>query len=194
MKAALGEVWPVVPISLYEKPSELRDWLKFYKPSGGDEYDPAYGVKLTQILARFLNAQMPNIEEVWGAIDGVCVVPSTKGAVPHPLCGVYECTNAGPPLLDVLVRGKGPLRHRFAHRDGFECTSQGVGRRVLLLDDVYTTGATAQSAAYALKSAGYEVPGILTIARRINPDFTPQVRSLWERCSADDFDFNGTFI
>ncbi|MDH6549837.1 putative amidophosphoribosyltransferase [Streptomyces sp. SAI-041] len=194
VKAALGEVWQVVPISLYEKPSELRDWLKFYKPSGGDEYDPAYGSKLTQILSEFLNAQMSNIEAAWGPIDGICVVPSTKGVVPHPLCEVYNRTNFGVPLVDALVRGKGPLRHRFAHRDGFECTSHGAGLRVLLLDDVYTTGATAQSAAYALKSAGYEVPGILTIARRINPDFTPQVRSLWERCSADDFNFNGRFV
>lgn len=46
VESMLGEVWNVLPISLYVKPSELRDWLKFYKPSGGEEYDPKYGSKL----------------------------------------------------------------------------------------------------------------------------------------------------
>lgn len=194
VRSTLGDVCPVIPISLYVKPSELRDWLKFYKPSGGDDYDPAFAVKLTQILKGFLDAQMTALIDVWGELNGVCVVPSTKGVVPHPLVAVYESAAVGPPVFDVLVKGKGPIRHRFAHPDGFECTSQGGGRRVMVLDDVYTTGATAQSAVYALKSAGYEVPGILTIARRINVDFTPQVRSLWERCAARDFDFTGTFV
>lgn len=145
-------------------------------------------------MARFFAAQLRNLISTWGEIDGVCVVPSTKGVVPHPLSGVYESADVGLPLLDVLVRGEGPLRHRYPHRDGFECNAEGGGRRVVVLDDVYTTGATAQSAAYALKSAGYEVLGIVVIARRINPDFTPQVRNLWESCSSKPYDFGRSFV
>jgi predicted amidophosphoribosyltransferase len=41
------------------------------------------------------------------------------------------------------------------------------GRRVLLVDDVLTTGATAQAAARALKSAGAAQVVVLTLARAI---------------------------
>ncbi len=44
-------------------------------------------------------------------------------------------------------------------------SSQVEGRRVLLVDDVLTTGATAQAAARALKRAGAAQVAVLTIAR-----------------------------
>jgi ComF family protein len=40
---------------------------------------------------------------------------------------------------------------------------------VLLLDDIYTTGATANSAAIALNRQGIRVVGVLTVARAIQP-------------------------
>lgn len=190
VESILGEVWNVLPISLYVKPSELRDWLKFYKPSGGDGHAPEYGTKLSEILARFFKAQMHEIKSTWGPLDGFCVVPSTKGTIPHPLCQVYDSADIGLPLVDALIRGSGPLQHRHPNRDGFTCTSEGAARRIAVLDDVYTTGARAQSAAYALKSAGFEVPGIVTIARRLNLDYADEVRNLWDQASARPFDFS----
>ena len=40
-----------------------------------------------------------------------------------------------------------------------------AGRRVLLVDDVYTTGSTVESAARALKRAGASAVDVLTFAR-----------------------------
>jgi predicted amidophosphoribosyltransferase len=40
-----------------------------------------------------------------------------------------------------------------------------AGKRVLLVDDVFTTGATASACAQALKYAGAEEVFVLTIAR-----------------------------
>ena len=46
------------------------------------------------------------------------------------------------------------------------------GRRVLLVDDVLTTGATAQAAARALKSAGAAQVVVLTLARADRREYT----------------------
>jgi predicted amidophosphoribosyltransferase len=40
-----------------------------------------------------------------------------------------------------------------------------VGKRVLLIDDVFTTGATASACASVLKDAGADSVAVLTVAR-----------------------------
>ncbi len=41
-------------------------------------------------------------------------------------------------------------------------------KRVLLIDDVYTTGATVSECSKALKKAGANEVGVLTLARVVN--------------------------
>jgi ComF family protein len=48
------------------------------------------------------------------------------------------------------------------------------GRRVLLVDDVYTTGATVSAAAKALKKAGAREVDVLTFALALPGDFLPE--------------------
>jgi ComF family protein len=52
------------------------------------------------------------------------------------------------------------------------------GRRVLLVDDVLTTGATAQSAARALKSAGAAQVVVLTLARADRREFVSVAKAV----------------
>ncbi len=54
-------------------------------------------------------------------------------------------------------------------RAAFECRRQApvAGRRVLLVDDVMTTGATASSATEALCEAGARSVAVLTVARAV---------------------------
>jgi adenine/guanine phosphoribosyltransferase-like PRPP-binding protein len=49
------------------------------------------------------------------------------------------------------------------------------GGRILLLDDTWTTGASAQSAAMALRRAGASSIATVVLGRHINPEF----ESLW---------------
>lgn len=47
------------------------------------------------------------------------------------------------------------------------------GRRVLVIDDVYTTGATVMAVTRALKKGGAEAVDVLTFARVLPGDFRP---------------------
>jgi ComF family protein len=60
-----------------------------------------------------------------------------------------------------------PEARRHNVRDAFRVRRVGrvAGRRVLLIDDVFTTGATANAAARALLAAGAAEVGVLTLAR-----------------------------
>jgi ComF family protein len=86
----------------------------------------------------------------------------------------------GLPLNEVsLVRVKHVVRHRAGmdakgRRDtvahAFSVAHPGLikGERVLLVDDVFTTGATVSSCATALKNAGAAEVFVLTIARAVH--------------------------
>jgi ComF family protein len=83
----------------------------------------------------------------------------------------------GLPDLRVLRRaaatkpqvGLSDAQRRENVRNAFSCkhADQVAGRRILLIDDVMTTGATAASAADALIAGGAEKVSVLTVARAV---------------------------
>lgn len=188
--AVLGTSAPVIPISLYRKPSPLRDWLTYYKPND-DVHHPEYAVVLATILSRWADAHASALSDWCEGYDTICVVPSATRSPPHPLERVID--DYVPFLANqrrnLLLRGEGVLGHRSPSLSGYVPTAELSGMRVLLIDDVYTTGARSQSAAYALLSAGAVVPAILVIGRRINPDWRTEVAAIWERQSTISFHF-----
>lgn len=62
---------------------------------------------------------------------------------------------------------------RAAFKTPVEREIEIAGRRVLLVDDVYTTGATAAAVTKALKRGGASAVDILTFARVLPGDFRP---------------------
>jgi hypothetical protein len=83
------------------------------------------------------------------------------------------------------------MRFRQADEDGFLLDPEIdiAGRRYMLIDDTFTTGARVQSAHHALIAAGAAVPVIVIVTRKINPDATYGTDQLWARQSSVPFEF-----
>jgi hypothetical protein len=182
-----------LPISLYRKPSLLRDWLTYYKPNI-EQFEPNYGTNLCAILHAVWVFARDNLEARTGGWHKVVVVPSSGDRVGiHPLedeiAKLDEYAYCRP-----LRRGLGGLGHRRMNDAGFVVTKDVSGQRLLVIDDVYTTGARSQSASSALTLAGAEVVGIMVIGRRINPDFSGQAARVWDRQVAKKFSFDSLFL
>lgn len=70
-----------------------------------------------------------------------------------------------------LERSRREANVRTAFRVPVEAEIAIAGRRVLVVDDVYTTGATARAVARALKKGGAGAVDVLTFARVLPGDF-----------------------
>ncbi len=108
-----------------------------------------------------------------GAWDVVATVPSSRGRSGSP---VDDLVGRVPDLAaerrPLLVRGPGRLDHLVASVRGFApgpAATEWRGARVLVVDDTYTTGARAQSAAAALRRAGLVPVGIAVVGHLVAP-------------------------
>jgi hypothetical protein len=207
-------VGPASVITLVTKPSLLRDWMTRYKGRAGDAddpYDPEALAIVRAIAGRYLLEHGEALAAAVGPVDAIVVPPSAGGRPPpHPLETVLGSLSLGVPVVPLLARGPGELNFRVASRDGFVVRpaagvsggldaysrtsddDSGAGRlRVLLVDDVFVTGARLFSAARAVLDGGHEVAGMLALARRINLSFG-DCEQLWERQRAFPFDWNSS--
>lgn len=198
VRETLGmEPLPTSVVSIYRKPSALRDWLTQYKGRSDDSepFVPAYMSIVTALLGRFFLEHGETLINISKGYDAVAIVPSTSRAAPHPLDLIVSDTLSGLPLLQPLMRGPGDLGFRRPAKNGYVVPRKlKASARLLLIDDVYTTGARLNSAAFALREAGFSVVGGFVIARRVNIDFDPKAKALWEKQSAEEFQWRSSPI
>jgi phosphoribosylpyrophosphate synthetase len=125
-----------------------------------------------------------------GAWNAVTFVPSARGNGPtHPVAELARQVRPDHPehrfLLSVGpgfgVPGRSVRPDRFAVPPEF--TSRVAGRRVLLVDDTWTTGSKAQSAAVSLHAAGALSVTVLCVARWLRDDW-PEHRALLDSAKA----------
>jgi len=157
----------VAPISYAVKGTAFATGLWRYKSRRSP--DPAVRAALLALLLAFLHDHGRCVWQRAGmpAPGRLAVVPSGCGRPgPHPLLEM-----AGPylrlPMTGLVIRpgeqGRDPNPDRFI--------SERTGPRasVLLLDDSWVSGASAQSAAAALKRAGARHVAVVTLGRHLDP-------------------------
>lgn len=181
----------VVPLSLYEIPGALHATLRGYKDAEKGDERRQYAALVASLLARFLFDHGDCLRNCrTGGWDFITTVPSTDRPGRHPLCSALALV----PWLaaqhrDMLVRGAGTMGHNVASDDGFVALADLSGSRVLVVDDTFTTGARAQSAASALQLAGARVTAVVPIGRVIDPARGEEAQNYCSSRSRERFDF-----
>jgi predicted amidophosphoribosyltransferase len=180
---------PAVPldlISLYIKESQLREWLTCYKGrvDGSEPFIPEYVDVVKALIARFFHQHGDRIIER-SPFDVITVVPSSSRPGTHPLETLLRELPLTIPVVTLLRRGPGQLGFNKPSKDGF-VPIDAAEQRVLLIDDVQTTGSRINSAAYALTAAGHQLAGALVIARRVNLGYQGTT-AFWENQKAQTF-------
>lgn len=151
----------------YEGPwGRLVRALKFDK-------EPAVARFLSARMAQFLLAQDP-----FGDIDVITYVPMTRRAVHARGFNQARLLARGlgkyihRPVARLLKKGRNTkpqaLLSARERRDNLHKAFhpiRSVSGKVLLVDDIFTTGSTVEECAHTLKSAGCEEVFVLTVAR-----------------------------
>jgi hypothetical protein len=196
---AHGERWldAVCPISYSVAREQLHHALRGYKRLDG-EAARRLTVELAAILWRHLAAHETCVARATGTSPPFEVVTTVPSADPrrdehHPLQRIVG-EIVGPTRERherLLRRSAKPVAVRAFDGEKYEATRQLSGSSVLLIDDTWTTGANAQSAAAALKSAGAGRVAAVVIGRHLNREWHENDRRLrgitrpfdWGRCA-----------
>lgn len=182
----------MLPISYSIGHEELHHALASYKRTGG-RISRHLAIELAGMLWRFLARHERCLARAAGT-DGfelVTTVPSTDRIrdQEHPLRMVVG-ELVGPTrdrYRSLMYRTQVAAPGRVFDIRKFAVSGRLEGQRVLVIDDTWTTGANAQSAAAALRAAGSGAVAALVIGRHINRDWGDNDRRLQE---LPPFDWN----
>jgi predicted amidophosphoribosyltransferase len=186
----------MAPISYSVAHEQLHHSLAAYKRAGG-EVARQLSVQLAAVLWRYLAGHERCLARAAGTSSFHLVT-----AVPSGDRGRDE----GHPLRWIVGRLVGPTRDRHRrllrrsaievgahtfHPQKYVATGALHGHSVLLIDDTWTTGANAQSAAAALRAADAGAVAVVVIGRHLNREWHENDRRLrgisgpfdWSRCA-----------
>jgi hypothetical protein len=186
----------VAPISYSVGLEQLHRALMGYKRLSGD-VGQRLAVELAAVLWRHLAQHETCVARAAGVsrFELVTTVPSGERARDsgHPLCHVVGdlVGPTRPRHARLLRRSPREVAPRTFDAGKFEAVRALDGEPVLLIDDTWTTGASAQSAAAALRGAGAGPVAAVVIGRHLNREWHENDRRLrgiarpfaWGRCA-----------
>jgi hypothetical protein len=159
----------VAPVAYAVKGSRLARDLWLYK--SGRPGSGAAGARLLLLLLAFLHDHGARVWRQAGMArpSHACVVPSGRGrAGPHPLQAL-AAPYLALPWMGMSPRPGGDPWARSLDAGRFRAGREAAGAEVLLLDDTWASGASAQSASAALKLAGAPAVAVVVIGRHVSP-------------------------
>jgi len=168
----------VVPLGYAVRGDALAEDLRRYKSDRAEAGESA--ARLTDMLGGFLRDGADSVWQAAGMPAGpsaVAVVPSGQGRPgPHPLTAIVgSCTDLPLVLLSV---DPGVTHVRGVTLGWLRVDGPVAGADVLVIDDTWVSGGSAQSAAAALKLAGAKRVAIVVLGRHLNPDDPRSARFL----------------
>src|SRR4029450_5680671 len=95
----------------------------------------------------------------------------------------------GRPGGRIAAAGSATISHNHADDEGFVPAGEVRGRRALLVDGTFTTGARLQSAASALQLAGARVVAAVAIGRVVTVAWSAETERLWRQARRESFSF-----
>jgi predicted amidophosphoribosyltransferase len=193
----------VIPIALAVKHEQLAHELWHYKYDADTSVRGRLAIRLAAVLWRFLAFHEGHVAKAVNVagFDIVTTVPGTRPRTDeHPLVTIvsrigqtrdrYEQMLAPGPAASTEGRAVLPDRYQPTR-------TLAEHPSVLLVDDTWTTGGRAQSAAIALREAGAAQVAVVVIGRHFDRAFGTgdayyqRARSLkftWDRCCLEDVD------
>lgn len=184
----------VAPISYSVAHEQLHHALASYKRLSGD-IARRLGIQLAALLWRYLDTHERCVARAAGAeaFPIVTTVPSgdQERDRQHPLRWIVADV-VGPTRERhelVLRRSESDVDARAFDADKYVALRALNGESVLLIDDTWTTGANAQSAAAALRAAGAGPIGAVVIGRHVNRGWHDNDRHL--QALERPFDWSG---
>jgi|SRR5581483_2706160 len=182
-----------VPISYSVGYEQLHHVLRNYKRLDG-EIGRRLCLDVAAVLWRFLDRHETCVAHKLRtqALDLVTTVPSNGPGMDRLrwIVSTLVRPTAARHLSLLKRRSDSISAHQFDPVK-FEATASLHGTSILLIDDTWTTGASAQSAAAALKRAGAKGVAAVTVGRHLNRGWHENDRRLralvrpyrWDRCA-----------
>ncbi|WP_198541476.1 hypothetical protein [Parafrankia soli] len=172
-----------------------RELITYKKEEIPEKYRHPRMAGLAAVLWRWLSVHEAHVAQRAGTpgFSMVTPVPSTRGRPgEHPLKRLVSgiVAGTGDRYVD-LLEAHGGDRGREVATDRFTIVRPVAAASVLVIDDTWTSGARAQSAAAALKLAGTSKVGFVGVGRWFNTDFADNAKWLirrrrtrwnWDRC------------
>lgn len=176
----------VLPVSLCPAGSQLYHVLRSYKNTA-----PQLTARVAALVGRFYQHHELCLLNGAPGFDALTVVPSTTGRPgEHPLAGALKMLRPlGHRYEQLLLPGPESCSHNDPSDRAFTPTAEVAGRTVLLVDDLYTSGARLHSAASALSLAGAHVPSALVAGRFLRPKHDERAAALLEHARQQPFDW-----
>ena len=177
----------VVPITYSEHLGQMHTALRNYKDGASPGVRRHAAVRLAAILWRFLDRHEECVARA-AEVDGfevVTTVPSSKpsrdqASALRELVGWIAPVR---PRLSQALEPTGEVEGRQFDARRFRARGELAGSAVLLLDDTWTSGGHATSAAQVLLEAGAAKVALVVIGRHVRREYEP-VRDSGDTCGA----------